>query len=189
MTEKEIDEMANEYANKYIYGDDNVELIKTDFKAGYQAAMKENEKLKKYWAQVDTLEHAEKNCDLGDSKMVQVFMHPHRDMLGMLVPLIRLTEHEAILAGVEDQLQACSRQIDQFQSKLCKYDEALKVANEALEFYATQKHIQDLKDDLENPSGEPSNWVCDSDDKFNLENGGVAEMAQQQIEEILGEAK
>lgn len=48
---------------------------------------------------------------------------------------------------------------------------------EALKFYAEGNHIEDLKMDLENPSGEPTNWVCDSDDKFNLENGGVAREA------------
>lgn len=42
-------------------------------------------------------------------------------------------KHEAILAGVNNQLQACARQIDQFQSKLCEQDEALSVAVEALE--------------------------------------------------------
>jgi hypothetical protein len=45
---------------------------------------------------------------------------------------IGVSEHEAILAGVNNQLQACSRQIDQFQSKLCKQDEALKIARDAL---------------------------------------------------------
>jgi uncharacterized membrane protein YgaE (UPF0421/DUF939 family) len=59
--------------------------------------------------------------------------------------------------------------------------QSLKAENQkyraALEFYSSSSHIQDLKNDLENPSGEPANWVCDSDDKFNLENGEIARQA------------
>lgn len=72
-------------------------------------------------------------------------------------------EHEAILAGVNNQLQACDRQIDQFQSKLCKQDEAIKVAMEAL----TNASLYADKDDVNGLAG------------------GIAKEAKQKIEEIL----
>ena len=57
---------------------------------------------------------------------------------------------------------------------------------EALEFYASGEHIHDLQADLENPSGETGNWVCDSDDKFNLENGGFARKAFTDLRKKVG---
>lgn len=62
--------------------------------------------------------------------------------------------------------------------------QALEIAVAALEFYAGGKHIEDLKLDLETPSGEPPNWECDSDDKFNLENGGFAREALTRIKDL-----
>ena len=75
------------------------------------------------------------------------------------------------------------------QKELEECREKLAVATEALEFYGRGKHIEDLKLDLEVPSGEPENWECDSDDKFNLENGGIARHALSKIEIKEGEKK
>lgn len=61
-------------------------------------------------------------------------------------------------------------------TRLAKERDALR---EALQFYAEEKHIQDCtkEGDLEHPSGESPNWLCDSEGKFNLENGGIAREA------------
>lgn len=89
------------------------------------------------------------------------------------IEFVSLEEHEAILAGVNNQLQTCARQIDQFQSKLCKQDEALKIAREALEALA---YCSDEFAYMEGLEGGPHH-ICDVFKK--------AKEAKQKIEEIL----
>jgi len=103
-------------------------------------------------------------------------------------PYLSLKEHEAILAGVNNQLQACTRQIEQFQSKLCQQDEALKIAREA--FNEVAKYWFDPATE------EGACAICDCNMHENVMgkhgqiNGEpcafeIAKTAQQKIDEIL----
>jgi hypothetical protein len=84
----------------------------------------------------------------------------------------------------EAQLKMCRFQFMKLKANNDLLCEAINLAEESLKFYAHSEHIEDLQDDLENPSGEPENWVCDSGDKFNLENGGFARLALEKIKTL-----
>ncbi len=87
---------------------------------------------------------------------------------------------DEIISAIVDNPKSVAKELQQFRAAWPK-------VRAALEFYGRGKHIEDLKNDLENPSGEPENWVCDSDDKFNLENGGFARLALAEYERFKGE--
>lgn len=65
----------------------------------------------------------------------------------------------------------------------------LETCIEALEFYAKGDHIEECNEEkeLEAPDPEYPNWLCDDDDKFNLEDGSIARTALEKIASKAGQ--